>query len=309
MNILLTGGAGFIGSVIASKLIAQGDSVTIIDNLSTGFLANVPSKATFIEGDASCLATIKKLNNKFDAILHIAGQSSGEISFENPVNDLNSNTISTLSLLNYAVATGCKRFIYASTMSVYGEIKGIEQFSENDDVNPKSFYAVGKLASEHYLKIYNHEYGIDYTSLRYFNVYGAGQNLENLKQGMVSIYLKQFIDDKYKTVKVKGSLDRFRDFSYVDDVADVTIESINHSGFYNDTFNIGSGIKTTVRELVESIRQILNSSKEIVVSEGTLGDQFGIYANNQKLTKIYKQKFIPFKKGLEKMIKETNGVF
>jgi UDP-glucose 4-epimerase len=307
MKILLTGGAGFIGSVIARKLIDQGHTLTIIDNLSSGINTNIPNEAEFIHGDIASLTTIKKLNNKFyDAILHIAGQSSGEISFEDPINDLNSNTVSTLRLLNYAVSSGCKRFIYASTMSVYGEKKGKEQFSEDDVVCPKSFYAVGKLASENYLKIYKNEYGINFTSLRYFNVYGPGQNLDNLKQGMVSIYLKQFIDDKYKKVEIKGSLDRFRDLSYVGDVADVTIESINNKEFYNDIYNIGSGVKTTVREIIDSIKTILKSSKEIVVSKGTPGDQYGIYANNHKLRKVYEKDFVSFKKGIKIMIEEVN---
>ena len=138
--------------------------------------------------------------------MHIAGQSSGEVSFENSIYDIESNVISTLCLLDYAVKTGCKRFIYASTMSVYGEQGNKEQFSEVDVARPKSFYAVGKLASEHYLRIYQEQHGIKYTALRYFNVYGEGQNLANLKQGMISIYLKQFIDDTFKEVQVKGPL-------------------------------------------------------------------------------------------------------
>jgi len=303
MNYLVTGGAGFIGSVIAKKLISNGHSVTIIDNLSTGYLSNLPENSLFIEGDVSDFDTIEKLNNKyFDAILHIAGQSSGEISFEDPIYDLNCNTSSTLRLLNYAVVTGCKRFVYASTMSVYGEQEGKEQFNETDATNPKSFYAVGKLASENYMKIYKEQYDIDYTSLRYFNVYGAGQNLENLKQGMVSIYLKQFMDDKFDCVEVKGSTERFRDISYVDDIADVTIESIVNKDFYNDIFNVGSGIKTTIFTMLEMMKKYLNSKKEIKITSGTPGDQFGIYANNDKLMRIYDKDFIKFEDGLKNMI-------
>lgn len=303
MNYLVTGGAGFIGSVIAKKLIEQGHTITVMDNLSTGYISNLPKEANFIQGDIAEIATIEKLVNiKFDAILHIAGQSSGEISFEDPVYDLNCNTTSTLRLLAYAKKTGCKRFIYASTMSVYGEQKGKEQFSENDTTNPKSFYAVGKLGSEDYMKIYKQQYGVDYTSLRYFNVYGAGQNLKNLKQGMVSIYLKQFMDDKFDKVEVKGSMDRFRDISYVDDIANVTIESISNKDFYNEIFNVGTGVKTTVGEMIELMRKLLNSHKEVVISEGTPGDQFGIYANNDKLKKVYKKEFIKFEDGLKSMI-------
>ena len=303
MNYLVTGGAGFIGSVIVNKLVESGHSITIIDNLSTGYISNLNKKALFIKGDVSDLHTITQLENeKFDAILHIAGQSSGEISFEDPINDLNSNTSSTLRLLDYAVKTGCKRFVYASTMSVYGEEEGKEQFSETDKTNPKSFYAVGKLASENYMKIYKEQYGIDFTALRYFNVYGAGQNLENLKQGMVSIYLKQFMDDKFDKVEVKGSTDRFRDVSYVDDIADVTIESIDNKEFYNDIFNVGSGVKTTIYTMLEMMKKYLNSNKEIKITSGTPGDQFGIYANNEKLMKIYDKEFIKFKDGLKTMI-------
>ena len=303
MKYLVTGGAGFIASVISKKLIEANNEVTIIDNLSTGYLSNIPSKAIFIEGDVSNLKTIDKLDDiKFDAILHIAGQSSGEVSFEDPIYDLNSNTTSTLRLLNYAVKTNCKRFIYASTMSVYGEQNGKEQFNEDDNTNPKSFYAVGKLASENYMKIYKHQYNIDFTSLRYFNVYGAGQNLENLKQGMVSIYLKQFMDDKFDYVEVKGSTDRFRDLSYVNDIADVTIESINNRNFYNEIINVGSGIKTTIKTMLELMKKNLNSDKEIKVTKGTPGDQHGIFANNNKLMKIYDRDFIKFEKGLDMMI-------
>ena len=304
MKYLVSGGAGFIGSKIAHKLILEGHDVTIVDNLSTGYISNVPDEVSFIEGDLSSKETIDKLNNvKFDAILHIAGQSSGEISFEDPIYDLNCNTSSTLLLLNYAVSTGCSRFIYASTMSVYGEQNGKEQFSEVDETNPKSFYAVGKLASEKYMEIYKEQFNINFTSLRYFNVYGPGQNLENLKQGMVSIYLKQFIDNKFDEVEVKGSLDRFRDLVYIDDIVDVTIESINNERFFNEIFNIGTGVKTTVGEMIYLMKQILNSKKEIVISEGTPGDQFGIYADNSKLMKIYNKEFINFENGLNKMIK------
>lgn len=300
---LVTGGAGFIGSVIARKLMASGYDVVIVDNLSTGYLSNVPQGALFIEGDVSDSETIEKLLElRFDAILHIAGQSSGEISFEDPVYDLNSNTTSTLRLLDYAKKTGCKRFIYASTMSVYGEQKSKEQFGEHDIANPKSFYAVGKLASENYMKIFHQQYNIDCTSLRYFNVYGLGQNMENLKQGMVSIYLKQFIDDAFEHIEVKGSLERFRDLSYVDDIADVTIDSIENKSFYNETFNVGTGRKITVKYMLELMQKLLESTKEIKLSSGTPGDQFGIYANNQKLKTVYSKEFLTFEDGLKKMI-------
>jgi UDP-glucose 4-epimerase len=303
MHYLVTGGAGFIGSIISKKLLFLGNKVTIIDNLSTGKKSNIPSKANFVEGDLSKLETIEKLNNKkFHAILHISGQSSGEISFENPIYDLNSNTVSTLLLLDYALKTKCNKFIYASSMSVYGEQRGKDQFSETDKLNPKSFYAVGKLASENYLKIYNQQYGINYTILRYFNVYGPGQDLDNLKQGMVSIYLSQFLNNKFKKVLVKGSKNRFRDFCYIDDVVNITIKSINDKRFNNEVINVGTGKKTTVREVILEIKKYLSTNKPVIFKGSTPGDQHGIYANVDKIKYLTKFKFTNFNFGLKKMI-------
>ena len=305
---LVTGGAGFIGSAIAKKLILQGHKVYIIDNFNTGYKSNIPTEAVFIEGDFSKDETIAKLKDiKFDTIYHIGGQSSGEISYEDPEYDLNTNTLSTLKLLQYCVKTGCRKFIYASTMSVYGEKEDQEQFSETDETHPKSFYAVGKLASEKYMEIFSKQFGIDYVALRYFNVYGPGQNLENLKQGMVSIYLKQFLDDKFEHVVVKGDTSRFRDLIYIDDVVDITIEAMKNDQFNNQIINVGTGLKTTVGEILSLIKKYTNSKKEIEIVDGTPGDQFGIYANNEKLKTIYEKPLIEFDLGLKKMIEWIQG--
>ena len=139
---LVTGGAGFIGSKLAQRLIDKGNHITIIDNLSTGFKENIPKSAKFIEGNCQDSKLYESLDEKFDAIYHIAGQSSGEISFDDPVYDLQTNTQSTLLLLSYAVRTGCSRFIYASSMSIYGDQPDMA-IAEVQPSKPKSFYGVG----------------------------------------------------------------------------------------------------------------------------------------------------------------------
>lgn len=295
---LITGAAGFIGSALAKNLISSGNIVFTIDNLSTGYLSNIPEGVHFINGDVYDKSVIEQLGTiKFDAIFHIAGQSSGEISFENPVYDLQTNTQSTLMLLDYAKKTGCTKFIYASTMSVYGD-QDILPVTEESIPNPKSFYAVGKLASENYLKIYS-AFGINCIAIRLFNVYGPGQNMDNLKQGMISIFLAQALKE-YKII-VKGSTDRFRDFVYIDDVVNAFVSAINCQQEYQ-VVNIASGVKTTVANVIESIENDFEKKINIQIQEGTQGDQFGIYADNSKAYKVLNWKpKVNFKEGTQLM--------
>ena len=135
---LVTGSAGFIGSAVSKCLLNKGHKVVTIDNLSTGNVSNIPKEVIFIEGDCSDPKVIKKLSNfSFEAILHLAGQSSGEVSFEDPLYDLRSNTASTLLLLEYAFNNNCKKIVYASSMSVYGNQKKLPVTEENR-LNPLS---------------------------------------------------------------------------------------------------------------------------------------------------------------------------
>ena len=278
-NYLVTGGAGFIGSKVISELIKLGNSVVTIDNLTTGDIANIPSGAHFIRGDCHDINVINNIKAfKFDAIFHIAGQSSGEISFEDPVYDLQTNTQSTLLLLDFALKSGCNKFIYASTMSIYGAQKN-QKCDEKSVPNPISFYGVGKIASESYMKIYQ-TYGISCIALRLFNVYGPGQNLSNLKQGMISIYLAMAL--KQNKIQVKGSGDRYRDFVYIDDVVCAFLSCIDYQHKDFQVINISTGIKSTVNDVLKIIKHYLPQNIEIEFLRGTPGDQFGIVGDNQK---------------------------
>ena len=243
---------------------------------------------------------IKKLGNqKFDAIIHVAGQSSGEVSFDDPVYDLHTNTQSTILLLRYAKETGCDKFIYASSMSTYGEQES-PLCSEETTTIPKSFYAVGKLASENYMRIYAKNTGIACTALRFFNVYGVGQNMDNLRQGMASIYLAMAIKDKH--IHVKGSKDRFRDFVYIDDVIDAVLASLGRTEGY-EVFNVCTGVATKVETVVQTILSQLPYDVSVEYSGSTPGDQFGIYGSNEKINKSlgWKPRY-SFDEGMKLMI-------
>lgn len=300
MHYLVTGAAGFIGAAVAERLLAGGHTVVTIDNLSTGYMERIPPGAVFIQGDVADKKALSQMDNEtFDAIIHIAGQSSGEISFENPVYDLQTNTQSTLLLLDLARRIGCKKFIYASTMSVYGDHQP-PQCKENAENLPKSFYAVGKIASEHYMRIYAEQFGIACTALRLFNTYGIGQNLRNLKQGMASIYLAMAINDH--RIVVKGSKDRFRDFVYIDDVVEAIVKSLDRMENY-DVFNVCTGKATTVETVVKTICDFLPYEVQVEYTEGTPGDQFGIFGDNEKIQRAmgWSPK-VEFRDGMKRMV-------
>lgn len=277
---LVTGAAGFIGAAVAKRLLKEGNEVVVIDNLSTGYFENIPFGTVPIIGNTFDKEVINVLTNyKFDAIFHIAGQSGGITSYDNPVYDMQSNIESTLRLLEYAKNYGCKKFIYASSMSVYGDENPCPVV-ENSEKSPKTFYAVGKIASEQYMKMYA-EYGIQSIALRLNNTYGPGQNMNNLRQGMVSIFIAQAIKDH--KIHAMGNKERFRDFVYIDDVVDAFLKARKDIGKSFEVYNVATNKKTTVDTLVEQIRSNLPFEIAVKHEGSTPGDQFGIYCDFNKI--------------------------
>jgi UDP-glucose 4-epimerase len=302
---LVTGGAGFIGSHTAKRLLDAGHRVVVADNLLTGARENVPGGAEFILIDLADADEYGRLSDvKPKAIIHLAGQSSGEISHENPTNDLAINTRATILMGNWARKVGCDRLIYSSSTSVYGDGASPGCYmSEDDAPAPKSFYGCGKLASEHYLKVFQSSYGINCTSFRLFNVYGPGQNMQNMKQGMVSIYLSYVL---YRdSLLVKGSMDRYRDLVYVSDVVDILVDSIDNEHSFDGIFNVGTGMKTTVRELVNLIRKVTGKPDfPVEEGEGTPGDTFGSVADVSYVkAKLGWKAKVPLEDGLREMVR------
>lgn len=303
---LVTGVAGFIGSALAAALCNAGHEVVGLDNLSTGSRGNIPPKVLFFEGDCQDGRMYDAVlpRQKFDAIFHLAAQSSGEISFDDPVYDLRTNTESTLRLLRFALETGTERFIFASSMSVYGP-QPDEPVSEDAPARPESFYGVGKLASEHYLRLYE-KMGIRPTSLRLFNVYGPGQNMDNMRQGMVSIYMSMMIRDRH--IHVKGSPNRFRDFVYIDDVVAAFLACLDHPGSEGKAINIGGSGKVLVGDLVEKIKALPFNPPTVEYSGCTAGDIHGIHADVSLAAKVlgYEPE-VYLEEGLDRMYAWVTG--
>ena len=272
-TVVVTGVAGFIGSRVAARMAAEGFEVVGVDDLSSGKQSNVPSIIDFIQGNLVDTQTISKLPKSAELVLHLAGQSSGEMSFDDPVADLEKNTISTLNLIRYGIDINASKLVYASSMSVYGNVPDAP-ISEDEHVAPLSCYGVGKLAAENYLTVFCKQ--LPSVSLRMFNVYGAGQDMTNLRQGMVSIYLAQALTNKH--IVVKGSLERFRDFIYIDDVVEAWFRAATLAGVVGNTINIGTGVRTTVAQVLEAVKtNVVGTTVE--VTDPTPGDQNGIFAD------------------------------
>jgi UDP-glucose 4-epimerase len=302
MRILLTGGAGFVGSNVYSNLIEKNHDVTIIDNMKTGYNSNLPDDVKLLKLDCSD-EKLLNLDENFDCIIHIAGQASKEGSFDDVFYDLNANTKSTLVLLEYAKKIKCNRFIFISTVCVYGGTSNPGIYNEDSDIKYDTFYSIHKHTSEKYLDLYKKFYNIDYTIFRLFTCYGPGQDLSNLKKGMVSIYLSQFLNNK-DSVIIKGSLERYRDFIYVGDVSKIIEQSLEDPKFYNDIFNLGSGKTTTIKELLDIIKNEGNFKHNIKVEDGIIGDMIGCVSDNTKLKHVLDNnfKFTKLSDGINEMI-------
>ena len=280
-DFVVTGGAGFIGSKIVRKLISQGHRVTIVDNLKTGVRENIAPEADFFEIGVENFEALELLPQRpYHAVLHLAAQASGEISHDDPIYDLESNAKGTLNLLRFAHSRGIKRFLNASSMGVYGQVPEIENpVSENRPPNPLSFYGVTKTAGEGYCTYFKSQ-GMKITSFRMFNVYGPGQNLDNMRQGMVSIYLAYIL--KNEPIVVKGSKNRFRDFIFVDDVVNAWMCAIDNPHTFDKNYNIATGKKTQVFQLIENLLTVFGKDPKtypVQFGESTPGDQTGIFAD------------------------------
>lgn len=296
-RLLITGVAGFIGAKIAAKAIEKGYIVIGVDDLSSGKKENIPSGIEFYPHDLSDQKLVKQLPSGVDFILHLAGQSSGEISFDNPQLDLEKNTHSTLNLIQFGIENKVKKILYASSMSVYGSVED-QPIAESQEAFPLSCYGVGKKASEDYLRVFKTQ--LPYINFRMFNVYGPGQDLTNMRQGMVSIFISQALQSN--AILVKGSLDRFRDFIYIDDVVNCWLKGIELEELKNLTVNLGTGERTEVGKLVKEINRHFNQPS-LTLEGSTPGDQFGIYADTNLLKTSFEiDQLTPLEEGMKRFI-------
>lgn len=308
-TVLVTGAAGFIGSHIVDELIENNYKAIAIDNLSSGKKEYVNKKAVFIKADVTNQQDLDKIfgQNKIDVIMHLAGQPSIVNAYADPYLDANTNFIGTMRMTLNAVKYGIPRFLYASSMTLYGNPKKLP-IKEDDAAMPINYYGVAKFASERFVHITSERVDLkkpfNVTSLRMFNVYGPRQSLTNPYQGVLAIFLGNVLRQEPITIFGKGN--QARDFVYVKDVARTWIDSIDNNNSFGKVFNIGFGKRTSILRLAKTVIKANGQNENeypFVFKSKRSGDQQVVEADIAQAKKYLK--FSPkfnLQQGLEKTI-------
>ena len=296
--ILITGGAGFIGSHIVDELINNSYNVIVADNLSTGRMENINNSAIFYNIDIKDKTRLETLfiNNKIKYIIHLAAQASVGYSMKYPICDANENIISSLNLIELAKKYNIKKLIVSSTAAVYGEPQYLP-IDENHNANPSSYYGLSKLTMEKYIELSN----IDYIIFRFSNVYGPRQIPEG-EAGVVSIFMDYFINNN--EINIFGDGNQTRDFIYVKDIAKILFLCIKNDNITKEIINISSNVSISINELYEKLKHITKKDLKVNYLEERKGDIKHSLLNNSKLLNYIDIKLTNINAGLEKTIEE-----
>jgi len=305
-EILVTGGAGFIGSHIVDRLLDEGFKVRVLDNLSTGEKKNLAKHKNkksfqFIEGNIRNFDLVKKTVKGVDAVIHEAALVSVTRSVENPLLSNEINVTGTVNLLKACVDAHVKRFIYASSCALYGDTETLPNH-ENLAPKPLSPYAVDKLAAETYAKVFHNVYGLETVSLRYFNVYGPRQKYGPYS-GVISIFINRLLENKPPIIYGDGK--QTRDFINVKDVVEANMLALSKRKAVGEVFNISTGEATTINKLTETIQKIMGkTSLKPLHAEPRPGDIKHSYGDITKARKNleYEPK-VQLEKGLSELVK------
>ena len=267
MRIVVTGGAGFIGSHLVDRLIKEGHAVQVIDNLYTGNKDFVNPKAEFVEMDIRSSELYSTLESfQPDYIFHQAAQTEVTTSMNNPMLDCDINLMGLINLLNVSVKLDIKKFLMPSSAAVYGNLTTLP-LNETMTGNPSSFYGLTKLTAEHYLRIYHESYGLQYICYRYSNVFGPRQG-NGGEGGVISIFSKAISQDD--SIVIYGDGEQTRDFIYVDDVVEANILGMQSQ--FNGIYNVSTNIPSSINLLVDEFRSISHKNIDVVYEKPRLGD-------------------------------------
>jgi nucleoside-diphosphate-sugar epimerase len=257
---LITGGAGFIGSNLVHALVERGFRVTVLDNMSTGRLANldgVLSKIKLIEGSINDLGLLKEILKDVDVVLHQAALPSVPKSLERPLDTHHQNLTGTLTLFEGCRLAGVKRVVYASSSSAYGD-HDAQVKVETLEGRPKSPYAVQKFGTELYARVYHELFQVETVGLRYFNVFGPRQDPQSQYAAVVPAFVTKMLAGESPTIY--GTGEQSRDFTYIDNVIEANIKASTAPAIGGDVFNVGCGSSTSLLDLIDNLNQALGKS-------------------------------------------------
>jgi UDP-glucose 4-epimerase len=300
MRILVTGGAGFIASHVADAFLELGHEVAVLDNLSTGFRRNVPKKAVFYETDILDRDAVTRVFQEFqpEIVDHHAAQMDVRISLVDPEFDARTNILGSLHLILNSVRFKVKKFIYISTGgAVYGEPSYLP-VREDHPINPECAYGISKHTVEHYLYLYRFLEGLNYTVLRYPNVFGPRQNPKG-EAGVNAIFIDQMLEGTVPTIFGDG--EQLRDYVYVGDIAAANALALTQGN--GEIINIGSGVGTSVNRIFSALAELLNFKSPARYAPTRAGEIYKVYLDPSRAEKIlgWKAK-VSFEEGLRRTV-------
>ncbi|MNJ06228.1 UDP-glucose 4-epimerase [compost metagenome] len=302
--ILITGGAGFIGSHLSDALLGKGYAVRILDDLSTGKPANLQlgnPRLELIEGDVADAALVKRVAAGCQAVVHLAAVASVQASVEDPVKTHQSNFIGTLNVCEAMRINDIKRVLFASSAAVYGNNGEGLAIDEDTPKAPLTPYAVDKLASEQYLDFYRREHGLEPVVFRFFNIFGPRQDPSSPYSGVISIFCERALGGQ--PITLFGDGEQTRDFVYVGDLIKVMVQALELQQVQEGAVNIGLSQATSLNQLLSALKSVLGDLPPISHGPARAGDIRHSRANNQRLLARFDfAEPTPFAQGLARLL-------
>lgn len=302
--ILVTGGAGFIGSHLVDALLARGYAVRVLDNLSMGKLSNLPlanARLQFIQGDVADAAVVNRAVEGCAAVAHLAAVASVQASVDDPLATHQSNFIGTLNLCEAMRVHGVKRVLFSSSAAVYGNNGDGVAVAEDSPKAPLTPYAADKLASEHYLDFYGREHGLQPVILRFFNIFGPRQDPSSPYSGVISIFTQRA--EQGLPITVYGDGEQTRDFFYIEDLLHLLLQGLLAEQAVTEPLNVGWNQAVSLNQLLASIAQLCGRELAVSYAAPRPGDIRHSRAANQRLQQYFElPEATPMVEGLRQLL-------
>ena len=285
--VLVTGGAGFIGSHLVDALLAKGYAVRVLDDLSTGKRSNLPldnPRVELIVGDVADAALVSRAAEGCQAVAHLAAVASVQASVDDPVKTHQSNFIGTLNVCEAMRQAGAKRVIYASSAAVYGNNGEGEAISEDTPKSPLTPYASDKLSGEHYLNFYRRQHALEPVIFRFFNIFGPRQDPSSPYSGVISIFAERA--EKGVPIAVFGDGEQTRDFFYVGDLVKLLVQALELPEAPEGAINVGLNKTTSLNQLLAALSDVVGQLPAVSYQAARPGDIRHSRANNARLCEL-----------------------